>query len=77
MFNAKEAERKNQLGLYYIVKLVFLRTTPTIICGTRMHSSRMRTVRSSSRLLTGGSPPGADPPAARHAEVPPAMHAGI
>ena len=52
-----------------------------------MHSSRMRTARSSSRL--GGvstrlppeqTPPGADPPkrpAARHAGIPPAMHAGI
>ena len=58
---------------------------------TRMHSSRMRTVRSSSRPVGGGvvstsHSPGADPPrhqpppwrpAARHAGIPPAMHAGI
>ena len=56
---------------------------------TRMHSSRMRTARSSSRL--GGSPPGTTPgpgtppepgnpqqtPPARHAGIPPARHAGI
>ena len=55
----------------------------------RMHSSRMRTVRNSSRLLSGGSPhppprsrhpPDQAPPwrpVARHAGIPPAMHAGI
>ena len=49
---------------------------------TRMHSSRMRTVRNSSRLLPGDlqpPPPRADPPSARHAGIPPptARHAGI
>ena len=51
-----------------------------------MYSSRMRTVRNSSRLLWGVSTPPpleqAPPrsrhlPAARHAGIPPAMHAGI
>ena len=47
-----------------------------------MHSSRMRTVRNSSRLLSWGlhtPPPPQEqtPPAARHAGIPPAMHAGI
>ena len=56
-----------------------------------MHSSRMRTTRSSS--CPGGSPPGTSreqtppgadppppqsrPPTARHAGIPPAMHAGM
>ena len=53
-----------------------------------MHSSRMRTVRNTSRLLSGGGlhthPPGAGtppaPPWSRHpprADPPAAMHAGI
>ena len=43
-----------------------------------MHSSRMRTARSSSHpgVLHQATPPGADPDA-RHAGIPPAIHAGI
>ena len=44
---------------------------------TRMHSSGMRTTRSSSHPRgLHQAPPRADPPA-RHAGIPPAMHTGI
>ena len=41
-----------------------------ICCTTRMHSSRMRTVRNSSRLLFGevSTPPGRRPPGSRPPE---------
>ena len=53
---------------------------------TRMHSSRMRTARSSGRRGVSTRPPRSRPPlpgsrppprAARHAGIPPAMHVGI
>ena len=74
--------------LYHLVVSVSKQTEKI----TRMHSSGMRTVCSSSRLSWGGLPQrmlgyhplGAAPrtrhpqrPVARHAGIPPAMHAGI